>query len=74
MAKTKLTVVVDEDGRVVATQRGHGNVPDPATGIVASLTPGPGQHVHRIEFDVSRIASSGDVASFHEQLERHLRS
>jgi hypothetical protein len=74
MAKTKLTVVVGEDGRVVATHHGHGDVADPATGIVASLTAGPGQRVHKIEFDVPRITSSADIASFHEQLEKHLRS
>ena len=68
MAKTKLTVVVAEDGSIVATHHGHGDVADPATGIVASLTAGPGQKVHKIEFDVPRINSSEDIARFHEQL------
>ncbi len=74
MAKTKLTVVVDESGRVVATHLGHGDLPDPATGIVASLTAGPGQRVHKIEFDVPRITSAAGVEAFHEQIENHLRS
>lgn len=70
---TKITVIVDENGRVVGTQQGHGGIADPTTGIVASLTAGPGQQLHEIEYDTPRLKSAADVSKFHEQLEKHLK-
>jgi hypothetical protein len=68
----KITVVTDENGRVVATQLGHGDVPDAMSGVVVSLAAGPGQRLHKIEFEVPQLGSRGDVESFHEQLGKHL--
>jgi hypothetical protein len=73
MANSRLTVVVDETGRVVGTQPGHGGIADPTTGIVAWLSAGPGQQLHEIEYDVPRLKSGADVAKFHKQLEKHLK-
>jgi hypothetical protein len=73
MPKSKVTVVVDENGRVIGTQQGHGGIADPTTGIVASLSAGPHQQLHEIEYDVPRLRSGADVTKFHEQLEKHLK-
>ena len=73
MAKTKITVVVDEAGTVVGTQHGHGDVADPATGVVLAVTAGPGQRLHKIEFEVPTLRTNADVSTFHEQLEKHLK-
>jgi hypothetical protein len=71
--KRKLTVVTNEHGQVVATQIGHGDVPHPESGIVGSIVAGPGQHIHKIEYDVPpQMHSKRDVESFHKKLGEHL--
>ena len=74
MAKTKITVVVDEAGTVIGTQHGHGDTADPATGVVLAVTAGPGQRLHKIEFEVPALRTNADVSKFHEQLEKHLKA
>lgn len=69
----KLTVITDEAGNVVGTQPGHG-VPDPSSGAGAYIVAGPGQTLHRIEFDIPRLHSREDIDAFHSQLGDFLRS
>ena len=68
----KLTVITDERGRVVATQTGHGDVRDPKSGILLNLAAGPGQHAHKIEYEVPQIGSRADIDSFHQKLAEHI--
>ena len=70
----KLTVVTDNDGAVIGTQRGHGDTPDPMSSITCSLTAGPGQTVHKIEYDVPRLQTRSDVENFHKKLSEHLKA
>jgi hypothetical protein len=70
--KSKLTVVTDAHGAVVATQVGHGPVKDPKSGLVGGIVAGPRQHLHKIEFDVPQLTSSADVEAFHHKLMEHL--
>lgn len=70
----KLTVVTNKDGKVVGTQIGHGDTADPATGIIAAITAGPGQTVHKIEYDVPRLRNRADIEDFHRNLGEHLKA
>lgn len=63
----KLTVITDEQGNVLGTQRGHG-ADGPAREATATLTTGPGQTLHKIEFDIPRLHSGQDIDAFHAQL------
>ena len=67
----KFTVITDEHGDVVATQTGDG-APDPATGATASLVAGPGQTLHKIEFETPRLSCAADIDDFHRRLTEHL--
>jgi hypothetical protein len=69
---TKLTVITDTAGDVVGTHVGHGE-PDPNNGVTTSLVVGPGQTVHKIEFEMPVFASTADVEAFHQRLAKHLR-
>ena len=68
----KLTVVTDGKGRVVGTQLGHGDVPDPATGIRVALAAGPGHTLHKIDIELPQLRSKADVEHFHEEVGRNL--
>jgi hypothetical protein len=70
--KQKLTVVTDDHGKVLATQIGHEGTRDPRTGITVGIVAGPGQKLHKIEFDVPQMASHADVDAFHKKLAEHL--
>jgi hypothetical protein len=69
----KLTVITDARGNVVGTQTGHG-IPDPSSEAAAFIVPGPGQALHRIEFEIPRLQSREDIDAFHTQLSDFLRS
>jgi hypothetical protein len=69
---SKLTVVTDDKGLVVGTQLGHGDIPDPATGIRAALAAGPGQVLHKIDVELPQLRSRADVEHFHEELRTNL--
>ena len=69
----KLTVITDDHGDVVGTQIGHGD-PHPATGATTSLVAGPGQTLHKIEFEMPRFAARADIDDFHRKLAEHLRA
>jgi hypothetical protein len=62
---SKLTVVVDAEGRVLATHPGHGEVTDPDTGIRVELTAGPRQVLHKIDFEIPALKSRKDIEAFH---------
>jgi len=68
----KLTVITDEHGDVVGTQASDG-APDPATGATASLVAGPGQTLHKIEFEIPQLSSGADIDDFHRRLTEYLR-
>ena len=70
--KSKLTVITDAQGTVLVTQVGHENVRDPQSGILGGVVAGPGQHAHKIEFEVPELHSQGDVDKFHNALGDHL--
>lgn len=69
---TKLTVITEANGKVTATQVGHGHVKDPASGIVGGIVAGPGQKLHKIEFHVPELNSADDIDAFHQKLMEHL--
>ena len=69
---TKITIVTDDDGRVIGTQLGHGDLPDPTSGITVSLTAGPGQKLHKIDIDVRLPRSQNEIELFHLQLGEHI--
>jgi hypothetical protein len=68
----KLTVITDSEGKVLVTQLGHGDVRDPKSGILGSIVAGPGQTLHKIEFDVPQMTARADVEAFHKKLADHL--
>ncbi len=70
----KLTVVTNEHGAVVGTQLGHGDTPDAENGITVALTAGPGQAIHKIEFDVPRLCTRADLEEFHKKLGEYLKA
>jgi hypothetical protein len=70
--KQKLTVITDSKGKVVATQIGHGDVRDPHSGIAGGIVAGPGQNIHKIEFDVPQMTTRADVEAFHKKVAEHL--
>ena len=72
--KNKLTVITDADGKIVATQVGHGDTPDVASGISFSIVAGPGQAVHKIKYDIPELRSPSDLEEFHKKLEHHLKA
>ena len=72
--KKKLTVITDSNHKVLATQEGHGDLPDPATGIVFSISAGAGQSAHTIEYDMPELRSPADIQDFHAKLSEHLNA
>jgi len=70
--KQKVTVITDSKGKVEATQIGHGEMRDPRSGILGSIVAGPGQKIHKIEFDVPQMTTHADVDAFHKKLADHL--
>jgi len=70
--KQKITVITDSKGKVVATQIGHGEIRDPKSGILGGIVAGPGQKIHKIEFDVPQMSTHADVDAFHQKLADHL--
>jgi hypothetical protein len=72
--KRKLTVVTDAAGNVVVTQLGHGGERDPKSGILVAITAGPGQTLHKVEFEYPVVFSSpDDIDAFHQKLAKHLK-
>lgn len=69
--KQKVTVITDSKGKVVAMQIGHGETRDPKSGT-RGIVAGPGQNIHKIEYDVPQMATHADVDAFHKKLADHL--
>jgi hypothetical protein len=72
--KKKITVITDTSGKVLGTQEGHGEVPDPRGGILLALVAAEGQRAHQIEYDVPEFHSAADLSTFHLQLAAHLKA
>jgi hypothetical protein len=72
--KKKLTAITNADGKIVATQVGHGDTADVASGLSFSIVAGPGQTVHKIEYDMPELRSPADLDEFHKKLEHHLKA
>jgi hypothetical protein len=71
--KKKLTVVTNERGTVIGTQLEHGDTPDP-TGVTTVLTAGPGQTLHKIEYDIPPLDTRAHIEDFHKKLGEHLKA
>ena len=71
--KKKLTVITDAGGKVLGTQEGHGDVPDPKSGILVALVADEGQRAQKIEYDLPEFHSAADLTRFHQQLTAHLK-
>jgi hypothetical protein len=71
--KTRLAVVVDEKGDVVAT---HAPDRKPAGGSIqvqARLGTGPGQVLHEIEFEVpDSFQNEKEIVEFHRRIRDHI--
>jgi hypothetical protein len=71
--KTKLTVVVDGQGNVVAT---HAPARKPAAGsihIESGLGTLPGQTLHEIEFEVPEsFQHEQEIVEFHRRIRDHI--
>jgi hypothetical protein len=70
--KRKMTVVTDKNGKVLVTQVGHGDMRDPQSGLLVAVVAGPGQQIHKIEYDVPDVRSSSDIVEFHKKLGEHV--
>jgi hypothetical protein len=70
--KRKITVVTNKNGEVAGTQLGHGE-PNPKTGIATSVVAGPGQQLHKIEFEIPQLSARADIEAFHDKLAEHLK-
>jgi hypothetical protein len=68
----KLTVITNHQGKVIATQLGHGDHRDPQSGIRGGIVAGPGQSIHKIEFDIPQLFAPADIDAFHDTLTEHL--
>ena len=73
LMKKKLTVVTNEDGTVIGTQIGHGEAVSPAAGVTTALAAGPGQKLHKIEYDVPLLRTRAHIEDFHKKLGEHLK-
>lgn len=71
--KKKLTVVTNEHGTVVGTQLGHGDTPGPTGSVTTVLTAGPGQKLHKIEYDIPALHTRAHIEDFHKKLGEHLK-
>jgi hypothetical protein len=71
--KTRLAVVVDEKGDVVAT---HAPDQKPAGGSIhvqAGLRTGPGQVLHEIEFEVpDSFQNEKEIVEFHRRIRDYI--
>lgn len=72
--RKKLTVVTNEDGTVIGTQLGHGDTPGPTAGVTTVLTAGPGQTLHKVEYDIPPLQTRADIEDFHKKLGEHLKA
>jgi len=68
----KLTVVTDESGEIIGTQLGHGE-PSGVTGVTTGLAAGPGQTLHKIDYEMPSLTSRAEIEEFHRKLAAHLR-
>jgi hypothetical protein len=69
----KLTVIVAQDGRVIATRTGHGAHVDTKSGIRSELVARPGQTKHEIEIDVpDEFRSEDELERFHANVQAHV--
>lgn len=66
----KITVIT-QDGKIVATTRGHAGDPGKHKGPAAGLLAGPGQKRHQLEVP-EEIAEAVDANSLHKLLFAHL--
>ena len=69
----KLTVIVGQNGRVVATRLGHGPRVDAKSGIRSNLVARAGQVKHEIEIDVpDEFRSKDELERFHANVQAHV--
>jgi hypothetical protein len=69
--RTKVTVITDSSGTVVATQMGDA----PQSQIKAKVVPGLGQKLHHTEIDIEKEPRTADeISAFHSRLQNHLQS
>ena len=69
----KYTVATDSRGKIVGTQVGHEGEKHPESGAILRLVAGPGQVLHKVEFDKSSLENPSDVEEFHRQLTQNLK-
>jgi|HubBroStandDraft_6_1064221.scaffolds.fasta_scaffold1846819_1 hypothetical protein len=69
---TRLTVLTDEKGNVVATQVGQSGPLHPSGSVIMLAAAQPGQKLHKTEFEMPQITSRRELERFHEQLSKHL--
>jgi hypothetical protein len=68
-----LTVIVSQDGRVVATRLGHAAHVDAKSGIRSELVARSGQTRHEIEIDVpDEFRSKDELERFHAKVQAHV--
>jgi hypothetical protein len=67
----KLTVIIGQNGRLIATRLGHGPYVDNKSGIRSELVPKSGQTKH--EIDVPEVfRSREELEQFHARVEAHI--
>jgi hypothetical protein len=69
---TKLTVLTDDEGAVVAAQVGSSGGLHPNGSVIMIGAAQPGQRLHKTEVEMPRITSASDIERFHKQLAKHL--
>jgi|GEM_PF-3251823 len=72
--KTKLTVVTNDSGTVIGTQHGHGDVPSSTAVVTSALIAGPGQTLHKTEYEVPPLHTRAHIEDFHKKLGEHLKA
>ena len=69
---TRLTVLTDDAGTVVAAQVGRSGT-SPTNGSVIMIGAAqPGQKLHKTEFEMPQITSLSELERFHKELAKHL--
>lgn len=69
---TKLTVLTDDAGTVVAAQVGRSGACHPNGSVIMIGAAPPGQKLHQTEFEMPQITSLSELEYFHKKLARHL--
>ena len=71
--KTRLTVVVDEKGEIVATHAPSQRPKGETIAVQSGLGTLPGQVLHEIDFDVpDSFQNESDVVEFHRRVQSHI--